>query len=339
MWFGNPLKKTINALLAPGKGILAADETSETIGKRLEPYGIANTPEHRRDYREMFFTTPQIADYISGVIMFDETIHETTAVGIPFPELLTERGILIGIKVDQGKIPYAGGGVGDQVTQGLGGLTGRLEKYYALGARFAKWRAVFTISPTTPSEACIQTNADALAEYALRCQALKIVPIVEPEVVMDGAHTIEQTYMVTKKVLTIVFATLIKKGVVLSGMLLKPNMILSGELSGQTASPAEVADYTLRCLKETVPSAVPGIVFLSGGQSETEACLNLQVITADCKKCPWQLSFSYGRALQNTALQVWHGNSKNVPVGQQAFLHRAMLVSAARQGMYTSALE
>jgi fructose-bisphosphate aldolase class I len=328
------LEGTARALVAPGKGILAADESHPSIGRRFEPLGIPNTEESRRRYRQMLLTTPGVADYVSGVILFDETIRQRTDDGTPLVDVLVRQGIIPGIKVDRGTKPLAGA-QGELVTEGLDGLRERLAEYTALGARFAKWRAVLAIAPGLPTDRAIQVNAHALGRYAALCQEAGVVPIVEPEVLMDGDHTIERCFEVTEAALHAVFHALRAQGVALEGMLLKPNMVLPGKECARPADIPEVAAATIRCLRRTVPAAVPGVVFLSGGQSEEQATLHLNAMNASGTSSPWALSFSYGRALQATALRAWRGDSARVAAGQQAFHHRARLNGAARRGRYT----
>jgi fructose-bisphosphate aldolase class I len=331
------LQETARALVAPGKGILAADESFTTIKKRFIPLDIQSTEENRRAYREMLFTTPEVEQYISGVILFDETIHQGTREGTPFPGLLASRGILPGIKVDEGAkdIP---GFPGEKITEGLDGLRERLSDYRGLGARFAKWRAVITIGPGIPTWTCLEANAEVLARYAALCQEAGIVPIVEPEVLMDGDNTLERCEQVTSDTLDLVFERLMRHHVLFEGMLLKPNMVLPGKKSGQKASPAEIAAATLRTFRRVVPSAVPGIVFLSGGQSPEEATHNLNAINA-VGNLPWAVSFSYGRALQEPSMEAWGGKAANVRVGQRLFYHRAHCNSAATAGQYSPQME
>jgi fructose-bisphosphate aldolase, class I len=331
------LHETAKALVAAGKGILAADESDGTIKKRFDSIGLESTEEHRRAYREMLFTTPGAEEYISGVILFDETIRQSTADGTPFPELLASKGIIPGIKVDHGAKMLALA-EGETVTEGLDGLRARLEEYRGLGARFAKWRATYSITDETPSEYCIWTNAHALARYAALCQEAGIVPIVEPEVLQDGTHTIERSYHVTSRVLDAVYTELFDQRVDTFGTLLKPNMVLSGYGAFERASHDEVADWTLKCFYKHVPAAVPGIVFLSGGQSDEDATAHLNAINSRGPH-PWELSFSYGRALQAPALRAWDGKPENVEAGQRAYYHRARMNSAARSGIYTPTME
>jgi fructose-bisphosphate aldolase class I len=326
------------ALVAPGKGILAADESHPTIAKRFGALGIENTAATRRAYRQMLFTTPGLGAYISGAILFDETIRQAADDGTPFPEVLARQGILPGIKVDRGTTPLAGA-PGELVTEGLDGLRERLAEYRGLGARFAKWRAVLAIGPGRPSAACLEANAHALARYAALCQEAELLPIVEPEVLMDGDHTLERCFEATEATLGAVFGALGRQRVLLEALLLKASMVLSGKACPRQAGIAEVADATLRCLRRTVPAAVPGIVFLSGGQSDELATAHLNAINASAGRAPWALSFSYGRALQAPALRAWRGQAAGVAAGQQALLHRARCNAAARDGRYTAELE
>ncbi|MEN3342821.1 MAG: fructose-bisphosphate aldolase, class [Actinomycetota bacterium] len=331
------LHETAAALVAEGKGILAADESDGTIKKRFDSIGIESTEESRRASRDMLFTTAGAEEFISGVILFDETIRQGAADGTPFPELLASKGIIPGIKVDKGAKPLALA-EGETVTEGLDGLRQRLEEYRGLGARFAKWRATYSIAGAQPSEYCIWTNAHALARYAALCQEAGIVPIVEPEVLMDGTHTAERAYHVTSRVLNAVYTELFDQRVDVEGTLLKPNMVLSGYEAADRAGADEVADWTLRCFYKHVPAAVPGIVFLSGGQSDEDATAHLNAMNARGRH-PWQLSFSYGRALQAPALKAWGGKEENVQGAQRAYYHRAKMNSAARTGMYAPEME
>jgi fructose-bisphosphate aldolase class I len=333
----NELDETAKALVAPGKGFLAADESGGTIKKRFTPIGVESTEEHRRAYREMLFTTPGAEEYISGVILFDETIRQSASDGTPFPELLASKGIMPGIKVDMGAKPLALTH-GETVTEGLDGLRVRLEEYRRLGARFAKWRATYSITDELPSDYCIWTNAHALARYAALCQEAGIVPIVEPEVLQDGTHTIERSYHVTSRVLDALYTELYDQRVDIFGTLLKPNMVLSGYGASDRASQQEVADWTLKCFYKHVPAAVPGIVFLSGGQSDEDATSHLSAMNAKGPQ-PWELSFSYGRALQSAALKAWDGKPENFEAGQRAYYHRAKMNSAARSGTYAPRME
>ena len=331
------LSATAKALVAPGKGILAADESGGTIKKRFDSIGTESNEANRRAYREMLFTTKGAADFISGVILFDETIRQHASDGSRLVELLEAQGIIPGIKVDLGAKPLALA-EGETVTEGLDGLRERLAEYHGLGARFAKWRATYSISDTLPSRYCIEVNADALARYAALCEEAGIVPIVEPEVLMDGDHTIERSFDVTTAVLDALYEALYVQRVRLDGTLLKPNMVLSGYGSAQQASVEEVAEATVRCFRAMVPAAVPGIVFLSGGQTDENATAHLDAMNR-IGPHPWQLSFSYGRALQAPALKAWKGEPANVDAGRDAFLHRAKLNSAARSGSYTPDME
>jgi fructose-bisphosphate aldolase class I len=332
------LETTARLLVAGGKGILAADETPGTLTKRLDALRIDSTPESRRDYREMFFTTPAIAEFISGVIMQDETIRQKSSKGTLLADVLAQQGILAGIKVDNGAKPLAGAS-GENITEGLDGLRERLKEYRSMGARFAKWRAVIAVSDTLPSATCVNVNSHALARYAVLCQEQAIVPIVEPEVLMDGSHTIERCEQVTASVLHAVFNALFDHKVSLEGMLLKPNMVISGMKCAKQASVQEVAVATVRCLSRHVPAAVPGIVFLSGGQSHLMATEHLSAINQLDAPKPWKLSFSYGRALQDEALKAWRGKNENLKAGQQAFYHRAKCDSAAALGKYSTSME
>jgi fructose-bisphosphate aldolase, class I len=331
------LESTARALVGDGKGILAADESSGTIKKRLDSIGVESTEENRRAYRDLLFTTEGVEEFISGVILYDETIRQSSADGTPFPELLSGRGVIPGIKVDNGAKPLAGA-PGETITEGLDGLRERLEEYRELGARFTKWRAVITIGDGIPSEYCLWTNAHALARYAALSQEAGLVPIVEPEVLMDGEHSLERSYSVTSRTLNAVFTELHDQRVELEGMLLKPNMILSGYDSPDPASTDEVAEQTLRCFRHNVPAAVPGIVFLSGGQTDEDATAHLNAMNA-LGPHPWELSFSYGRALQAPALKAWRGETANVEDAQKAFYRRAKFNSAARSGSYAPEME
>jgi fructose-bisphosphate aldolase, class I len=332
------LENTAKALVAGGKGILAADETPGTLTKRFEALRIASTSDSRCVYREMFFTTPDVAQFISGIIMQDETIHQKSSTGTSFADVLKVQGIIPGIKVDTGAKSLAGF-PGETVTEGLDGLRDRLANYRQLGARFAKWRAVIRIGDEMPSSNCLDVNAHALARYAALCQEQGLVPIVEPEVLMDGPHTIEGCEEVTSNMLRRTFNALVEQRVSLESMLLKPNMILAGKQCPQQPSVEEVASATLRCLRRNAPSSVPGIVFLSGGQDHVTATMHLNAINSLDGSQPWKLSFSFGRALQDEALQAWHGKHKNLSAGQQAFSHRARCVSAAALGKYDKAME
>jgi fructose-bisphosphate aldolase, class I len=331
------LQKTAQAIVADGKGILAADESDGTIKKRFDSIGVESNEEARRAYRDLLFTTEGAEEYIGGVILFDETLRQSSADGTPFPKLLESKGIVPGIKVDTGAKPLALA-EGETVTEGLDGLRERLNEYRELGARFAKWRAVITIGKDIPSEYCIWTNAHALARYAALCQEASIVPIVEPEVLMDGDHTIERSFEVTSRTLHAVFTELRDQRVQPEGILLKPNMVLPGYECPQQAADAEIAEETVRCFRRHVPAAVPGIVFLSGGQSEEEATSRLNTLNV-LGPHPWKLSFSYGRALQAAALKAWGGKEENVGAAQHAYYHRAKMNSAAQTGTYAPGME
>jgi len=331
------LQSTAQALVAEGKGILAADESTGTIKKRLDSIGVESTENTRRAYRELLFTTEGAEEFISGVILYDETIRQSASDGTPFPKLLESRGIIPGIKVDLGAKPLALTD-GETITEGLDGLRDRLEEYRELGARFAKWRATYSITADKPSEYCVWTNAHALARYAALCQEAGLVPIVEPEVLQDGTHTIAESRKATGRVLQAVYTELHDQRLDFRGTLLKPNMVLSGYDASDRASAEEVADVTLECFYKHVPAAVPGIVFLSGGQSDEDATAHLNAMNARGPH-PWQLSFSYGRALQAPALKSWGGKEENVEAAQRAYYHRAKMNSAARTGMYAPEME
>jgi fructose-bisphosphate aldolase class I len=323
--------------VAPGKGILAADESTGTIKKRFDVIGVESSEASRSAYRELLFTTPEIERYISGVILFDETIRQSAADGTTFARLLEARGIIPGIKVDAGAKPLAFA-PGETVTEGLDGLRGRFEEYVGLGARFAKWRATYSIGEGRPSDDCVAVNAGALARYAALAQDAGLVPIVEPEVLMDGAHSISASAKASGRVLRAVFAALSEQRVELRGMLLKPNMVLSGYDATEQAGVDEVAEATLECLYNNVPAAVPGIVFLSGGQSDLAATAHLDALNRRGPH-PWSLSFSYGRALQSPVLSAWGGRADQVVAAQQAFKHRAAMNAAATSGTYDDELE
>ena len=331
------LEAVATAMVAKDKGLLAADESNATIAKRLEKIGSASTEEQRRSYRELLFTTPGIAQWISGVILYDETIRQKTRDGVPFPEYLAKLGIIPGIKVDTGAKALAGF-AGETITEGLDGLRERLAEYYKLGARFAKWRAVIDIADGIPSHGAIVANAHALARYAALCQEQNIVPIVEPEVLMDGAHTQERCDAVTNGVLGEVFAQLDRQRVHLEGIILKPNMVISGKKCPTQATPDQVAIATVRCLKRHVPAAVAGIMFLSGGQTPAQAALHLSLMNR-LGALPWQLSFSYGRALQDAALSAWGGKPGNFAAGQKEFHKWSRLNGLARGGAFQAGME
>ena len=331
------LHATARELVADNRGILAADESSGTIKKRFDTISLESTEEHRRAYRDMLFTTPELEQFVSGVILYDETLRQSTSDGTPFPEYLAGRGIVPGIKVDLGAKDLAGA-PGEKVTEGLDGLRERLEEYRGLGARFAKWRAVITIGDGIPSDYCIAANGHALGRYAALCQEQGIVPIVEPEVLMDADNDIERCYDATSRTLHAVFDELYHQRVDLQGILLKPNMVISGKGSPTQAGAQEVAEWTIRCFRETVPAAVPGIVFLSGGQSDEQASENLNAINSLGPQ-PWVLSFSYGRALQAPALAAWGGDAANVEAAQSFLVLRARCNSAAVAGRYSAEME
>jgi fructose-bisphosphate aldolase class I len=333
----NSLEETARALVAEGKGILAADESDGTIKKRFDSIGVESTEENRRAYRELLFATSGAEEYISGVILFDETIRQSAEDGTPFPQLLESTGIIPGIKVDKGAKPLALSD-GETITEGLDGLRDRLNEYRELGARFAKWRATYSIDADKPSEYCVWTNAHALARYAALCQEAGLVPIVEPEVLQDGTHTLEQSSKATGRVLQAVYTELHDQRVDYRGTLLKPNMVLSGYDAADRAGAEEVAEATLECFNKHVPAAVPGIVFLSGGQSDEQASENLNAINSLGPQ-PWVLSFSYGRALQAPALKAWGGSADNVEAGQSFLALRARCNSAAVAGRYSAEME
>ena len=335
---GASLQETARALVAEGKGILAADESTGTIKKRLDSIDVESTEANRRDYRTLLFTAPGAGQHISGVILFDETIRQNAADGTPLVEIIQDAGMIPGIKVDKGAKPLAGH-PDETVTEGLDGLRERLEEYAELGARFTKWRAVYRIGEVIPSPACITTNAHALGRFAALSQEAGLVPIVEPEVLMDGDHDIDDCEIVTEEALRTVFAELALQDVLLEGMLLKPNMVLSGKECPEQAGVEEVAARTLRCLRRTVPAAVPGMVFLSGGQSDEAATLHLNAMNklagrASAEPAPWRLSFSYGRALQAAPLKAWAGDAENTAAAQAALMERAKANGAATLGQY-----
>jgi fructose-bisphosphate aldolase, class I len=332
------LNKVAKALVTPGRGILAADESTGTIKKRFDVIGVESTADSRRDYRELLFrSTEAMSKYISGVILYDETIWQKAKDGTPLVELIKKTGVIPGIKVDESTkpLPFC---PGELIAIGLDKLTDRLPKYYEQGARFAKWRAVFNIGPHIPSLTCILSNTHALGRYAALCQVAEIVPIVEPEVLMDGDHDIDRCYEVTKWVLKETFQQLYLQRVALEGMVLKPNMVLPGQKSAKNASVAEVAEKTVKLLKECVPPAVPGIAFLSGGQSDEEATAHLDAMNR-LGNLPWKLTFSYGRALQAAPQKAWSGKSGNVAAAQRAFLHRARMNGLATLGEWKADLE
>jgi fructose-bisphosphate aldolase class I len=338
MRMNETLAATVEGLTRPGKGILAADESQPTITKRFKALGIESTEESRRRYRQMLFTTRGAEDHLSGVILFEETLGQRADDGTLLPEVLTRRGILAGIKVDKGTVPLPNAD-GDLVTQGLDGLGERLDAYKAQGARFAKWREVYAITDRNPTRLGIRANAEVLARYAAICQAHGIVPIVEPEVLIDGEHDIERCHEVSESVLHAVFHALHRHGVVLEGMVLKPSMVLPGNKSGSKASPDEVAAATLEVLKRTVPAAVPTINFLSGGQTPEDATANLNAMNSMKPQAPWVLSFSYARALQDPAMRAWGGREENVAAAQAAFARRLRMNALARDGKWNAEME
>jgi fructose-bisphosphate aldolase class I len=334
----NLLSRTAAAMVAKGKGLLAADESSGTCEKRFKSVGAESTEPNRRAYRDLLFTTKGIEEFVSGVILFDETIRQSTLKGDePFPQYLEKKGIIPGIKVDRGTHNLALC-PGEVVTEGLDGLRGRLEEYFRLGARFAKWRAVINIGPNIPGHTCLYANAHALARYSALCQEASIVPIVEPEVLLEGDHTIERSFEVSEATLTALFAALRAHNVSLEHTILKASMVLPGKDSPQQASVEEVAEKTVQCLKRAVPAALPGVVFLSGGQSDEAATAHLNAM-AQMPRLPWPLTFSYSRALQNPALKTWRGQPGNVAAAQRAFYHRARMNGLAAQGKYRPDLE
>ena len=334
----NDIQDIAQAMVAKGKGILAADESTPTCTKRFESINVESTEENRNAYRGMLFTADGIENHISGVILFDETIRQSTVNGsIPFPEHLSALGIIPGIKVDKGAKQLANSD-DEKITEGLDGLRDRLKEYYELGARFSKWRAVITIGEDIPTAYCISANAHALARYAALCQEQGLVPIVEPEILMNGDHTIEESYQLTTETLYTVFYELASQGVELEGMVLKPNMVLSGYDCSEQASVKEVAEMTVDCFFNTVPAAVPGIAFLSGGQSDELATAHLNAMN-QIDGTPWNLTFSYGRALQAPALKAWSGRAENIPTAQEALMKRAIFNGLATKGEYSSDME
>ena len=339
MAFTEELRATAQALVSIGKGILAADESLNTENQRLQKLGIPETIEMRLASREMLFTTPGIEEFISGVILFDETICQSTREGVLFTDVLQKAGIIPGIKLDKGAVPL-GGSINERITEGLDGLRDRIAEYYRLGARFAKWRAVISISKTDPSRLCIEANADALARYAALCQEGGLVPIVEPEVLMNGSHTLDQSLEVHQAVLHAVFDRLSLYRVQLDQMILKPSMVISGIDCPHQSSVEAVARATVQCLLDRVPASVPGCAFLSGGQSDALATAHLNTMNELFKdQCPWVLTFSYGRALQQLALKTWMGQDANVMEAQKSLFHRAQLNSLAAIGQYNCAME
>jgi fructose-bisphosphate aldolase, class I len=330
------MHETARAIVSDHKGILAADESTGTIKKRFDSIEVESTEENRRFYRQLLFTAPGMEEYTGGVILYDETIRQSADDGTPFPEVLSSKGVIPGIKVDTGAHDLAGH-PGEKVTEGLDGLRARLEEYRSLGARFAKWRAVITIGDGIPTDTCIAANAHALARYASLCQEAGIAPIVEPEVLMDADNSLETCWEVTTRTLHETFSALYDFGIDLQGTLLKPNMVIAGKGSSEQASPERIAEATIDCFKGTVPAAVPGIVFLSGGQSEVQATENLNAINQ--LGGPWPLSFSYGRALQQSALQAWGGDASNAEAAQAVFVHRARMNALAAAGEWSADME
>ncbi|MFH0868001.1 MAG: class I fructose-bisphosphate aldolase [Candidatus Woesearchaeota archaeon] len=331
------LKQTIKDMVVVGKGILAADESVKTATKRLASINVESTEETRRQYRNLILTAPETEKYICGVILFEETLYQKSNDGILFPEVLSKKGIVPGIKVDQGLEEF--NGTAEQYTKGLDGLGDRLKKYKKAGCRFTKWRAVYSISENTPSEAIIKKNAEDLAKYAKICQQHGLVPIVEPEVLIDGTHSINTCYEVTEKVLTAVFNALKKENVAIDCAILKPSMVISGKQAESRANVEEVAKQTIKLLKAAVPQELPSINFLSGGQTPEEATAHLNKIHTLNEQLPWYVSFSYGRALQEPALKAWQGKDENIPAAQEAFLKRAKLNSLATKGEYSKGME
>ena len=333
------LIKTANALVFDDKGILAMDESNPTCNKRFGAFGIPNNMETRRAYRELIATAPRLGECISGAILYDETIHQQTKDGTPIIKAIIDAGIIPGIKVDAGAANMAGH-LGEKITEGLDKLGEHLIEYHKLGARFAKWRAVIAINEGIPTKACINANAHALARYAILCQENGMVPIVEPEVLMDGDHTLQQCFEITEEVLHTVFNQLYLQGVMLEGMILKPNMVLPGLNCKKQESTDEVANATIKCLRRVVPAAVPGITFLSGGQSAEQASARLNAMNLNFKsQLPWALSFSFARAIQQPAMEIWKGDEKNVAEAQQSLFHRANCNRAARRGEYNIQME
>jgi fructose-bisphosphate aldolase class I len=337
--YAQELNATAQAMVAPGKGILAMDESNGTCNKRFEKLGIPTTEERRRAYRELILTTPNLSDFISGAILYDETIRQSSQSGVPFTQVMKESGMIVGIKVDAGVKDLAGC-PDEKVTDGLDGLRDRIAEYYQMGARFAKWRAVITIGNDIPSLTCLAANAHALARYAALCQEGGLVPIVEPEVLIDGDHTIDRCYDVTDATLQVVFEQLRLNKVAFDQMILKPSMVISGVACPTQSSVDQVAEMTIQCLKNNVPVSVPGIAFLSGGQSNERSTAHLNTMNAKYSaQCPWRVTFSYARAIQQPALEHWRGNDANLSVAQQHLYHRAKLNGAASLGQYTPEME
>jgi len=332
------LRATAKAMVAKGKGIIAMDESAPTIAKRFKKVGVDDNVDNRRAYRELLLATPELSKYISGAILYDETIRQTSTDGVPFATYMNQHGIMPGIKVDKGAKDLALF-PGETVTEGLDGLRERLAEYKTMGARFAKWRAVITIGPGIPTPFCLEANAHALARYAALCQEADIVPMVEPEVLIDGDHTLERCYAVSIATLRAVFNQLADHRVAFEGMILKASMVLPGTQAQQRASVDDVADWTVRCLLNTVPASVAGIAFLSGGQSNEDATAHLNAMNAKYKNLPWPLTFSYSRALQQPVLETWRGKAANAPAAQKQLQHRARLNAAAATGSYSPGME
>jgi fructose-bisphosphate aldolase, class I len=333
------LKATAQAMMAPGKGILAMDESMPTCNKRFEKLGIPTTEERRQTYRELILTTPKLSEAISGAILYDETIRQSTKAGVPFVQVMQQAGMIPGIKLDLGAKALAGF-AGETITEGLDGLRDRIAEYYQMGARFAKWRAVIAIDQNIPTPACLEANAHALARYAALCQEGGLVPIVEPEVLIDGDHSIDRCYAVTDATLQVVFQQLRLYQIEFDQMILKPSMVISGLSCATPASPAQVAEQTIRCLLKNVPAPIPGIAFLSGGQTKEQATEHLQIMNATYgDRCPWRVTFSYARAIQQPALDYWHGDDANISAAQQLLYRRAKLNAAASLGQYTTEME
>jgi fructose-bisphosphate aldolase class I len=326
----NELHTTVQAMMAKGKGLLAADESNRSVPKRLDPIGVESTPENRRRFREVFLGAPDAERYMSGVILFDETLRQSDANGVPFPKLLSDRGIVPGIKVDQGTADFSGH-AGEKVTEGLDGLGSRLKEYRVLGARFAKWRAVFRIGDGIPTEECILENARRIAVYALRCEEADMVPMAEPEVLLDGPHSMERAEEVTANVLKTVIREMKKSKVDLKGAIIKTSMVVPGSESGQPMNPDQVADATSRCLRAAIPEEIAGVAFLSGGQTSEQATVNLNAI-AKLGPYPWPVTFCFARALQYPAIEIWAGKDENVDKARQAFLERLKANAAASVG-------
>lgn len=335
----NELTNTVNAIIAGNKGLLAMDESVGTCNKRFEEVGIPQTIEYRRAYRELIVTTPNLGNVLSGAILFDETIRQSTKDGVPFIDLIKKAGVVPGIKVDEGTIDLAGF-PGEKITQGLDGLKGRLDEYYNMGARFAKWRAVINISPVLPSRGCIEANMHTLARYAAECQEAGIVPIVEPEVLMDGTHDLKRCFDVTERVQHTLFDQLFAQNVNLKWVILKPNMVIQGLSNPKKATVETVAEATVTCLLQSVPAAVPCVAFLSGGQSSAEATAHLNAMHVKYKgKLPWVLTFSFARAIQQPVMEIWKGKDENIAAAQKMLYHRASLDNAARAGTYKPEME